>query len=1710
MTTAFYGQKIFGEKFSYEDMELKNGTIILYHANLGDLDRLEEYGGYHYQAEKIEIDYQLDLFNFSLFLDLHLTNPKITIAKVSPEPPPLKMNLKPNAWGLKINYVVQIDGGVLELADYSNNREEYQVLHFDIQGEHQDKGSFQLALMFGEEVKLTNRLNLNLNYDNQSAVVTSQVDQVTIDEIFQTLGFWIDQANQVRKTWNVQTGLVEGSFNLILSKDKEPLTLGEISFKDLNVCHQSLPLKFSLPEAHLSLWEGVRFEQEGTPVLMGNSLVSSILEKNTGHLILKKGAVLQYEKTQGKGWLFKDLVGMVSFKADALSEIQLNGVFDSLGTEEDVEIEGFGRFLTQTNIPDGDLSLKIKHPQSFDARMRWTSNQITSHKQSIHCQLGNFSEIEANLLKDIFSFYYPSVSQFDILEGSFTSNMRLTIDDLHLTDCWLDNFTVKNLQFQDNAKDIYGGCSEISGNFSIQFNQNSPLQTVESQLIVSNGELYQKLSDEREIWLEDFQMQAFIKQGRLQQSLIQGKTCGMDTTFEWNRLSSENICKLFARGKLEHLATMLPKNYQGILEAYQNNPIQISLKGYPKDVGLKLNGSLKIDKDPHPSQDIYFGFDIDLLSNWLHASQQQAANILDEMRLWVDPFSTKAGKQIRKTFPLTSLYRLSKGWFIANKVNLDDFSSFLFSDQQQVNLSGIMNIRGRFNEEAIILHYQGQDICLDKPNLKIEIHEFDQTETNSEYPGLHFFDLRTKNHFGSFSVKKGTCVLKEHGATFEDITGNVSVSNSHLFSSNIQTHSEGVNIATQLDLDWVPGKLFDLFLQVNQIEASALDMRTFISLFNSNLNLFPIEANLFIPEGGGILRWVRRPDWKDFELKVKGEAKHGHYNLDQMPIAFKEGQFSFEYDYNDGTLLLEDIEGYMALQADTEEKTYRVKSDPIRWSPSGNASLPFDIKASDKTKDILHLVGLLDISESGRIDLQLNTKLSHIGKMTFKEAQAIFDDKSIQKLSIKSETDYLAWRDFIDKGLAAYNFKIPGFLQEAHPFLPETVLFGSLIYNPANEKIELLLEELNSPQEESSFKFQGSYQDHRLEVSQLTYRDWNLYATGFTSANQLEIESQFKHISQDFQGSFSGVYDFTSAKFCGNNLYIQGNLEKIAQAYPSINDKGAFKGKIYTSGSFEINFSNYELAADLMLSTHDLAFNEYILVDQDKKSIKLLVNPQNIEIEGIKLFITQNENHLGSFWLQPEKISYNFSERQLSLYQAQFALNPSIFQLPSLRISLGKHLQYLDKLYALSQNNQVLEGQIDLKYSTSYWDICLKLKEGAYQIKEKSHYVKDFSLYADPFKWKAVLEYQLQEQSIWIVGKKEDPNKNMGSLVIYDRIPDSYPTDKLPLSIYWAWDEGLIIQRVGGSFANISAQFARHSSVDSPTNVLLGKVVLHGSEYAKYLPLSLQQLIKKIRLGKGYEISGELSLSKHDLKEFQFEGFLGGKKFECFDYSLQTLKGKVSIHPTQIMISNLKISDPAGELYAKEMLFHQHLGTWSLSIPWVNIQNFSPCLLNRLKADNILKGKPVIIDNLIIKGIKGHLNHPNSFKGVGKIDFHKSQRKTASILEIPAHIISRIGLDMNMLVPEQGSITYEIKEGKIVLNKFIDVYSHDKHCRFYLAKTSTPSYIDFQGNLDIKIKMKQYVLLKFTEPFIISIHGNFKKPNYQFQKKKSKIPKHMF
>ena len=185
-----------------------------------------------------------------------------------------------------------------------------------------------------------------------------------------------------------------------------------------------------------------------------------------------------------------------------------------------------------------------------------------------------------------------------------------------------------------------------------------------------------------------------------------------------------------------------------------------------------------------------------------------------------------------------------------------------------------------------------------------------------------------------------------------------------------------------------------------------------------------------------------------------------------------------------------------------------------------------------------------------------------------------------------------------------------------------------------------------------------------------------------------------------------------------------------------------------------------------------------------------------------------------------------------------------------------------------------------------------------------------------------------------------------------------------------------------------------------------------------------------------------------------------------------------------------------------EMSFEKNKNKWQFLMPLLKIKDLRPSLLKNINQplDEIT---PFLIRELVLKDFKGELGNKNSFSGNGNLHFINSFKRGQSVFDFPADVLSRIvGIDQELLTPVKGTVDFFVKNGKFNLSKLGDSFSEAERSKFFLLDKGQKPYVDFDGNIYINIAMKQYVLFKFTESFVISIRGNLEDPKCNLKKKR--------
>ena len=313
------------------------------------------------------------------------------------------------------------------------------------------------------------------------------------------------------------------------------------------------------------------------------------------------------------------------------------------------------------------------------------------------------------------------------------------------------------------------------------------------------------------------------------------------------------------------------------------------------------------------------------------------------------------------------------------------------------------------------------------------------------------------------------------------------------------------------------------------------------------------------------------------------------------------------------------------------------------------------------------------------------------------------------------------------------------------------------------------------------------------------------------------------------------------------------------------------------------------------------------------------------------------------------------------------------------------------------------------------------------------------------------------------------------------------------MKVDWEYQDRLIIHTVEGECLGLNASFRLEG--DS----LLGSASVNGTDLRMLLPEKIAKVFHELKIGNGFELMGRLSLSE---KGLGFKGILSGKKVELFGFELKNILAQIQWDADHLLITDLKVSDFAGVLKV-DRIYASGEGDlpWTLSIPHILISELRPSLLQEV---GVKMGplSPLVVREIRIDDFHGFVDDGKSYTAKGELHFINSYKREKSIFEIPSDWLSRIiGLDLDLLVPVQGTLRYELHDGYFHFTELQGAFSENKRSEFFLVYKENSPTMDLDWNLNIHIQMKQFVLFKFTEAFIISVFGKLDDPKVKLQRK---------
>ncbi len=440
-----------------------------------------------------------------------------------------------------------------------------------------------------------------------------------------------------------------------------------------------------------------------------------------------------------------------------------------------------------------------------------------------------------------------------------------------------------------------------------------------------------------------------------------------------------------------------------------------------------------------------------------------------------------------------------------------------------------------------------------------------------------------------------------------------------------------------------------------------------------------------------------------------------------------------------------------------------------------------------------------------------------------------------------------------------------------------------------------------------------------------------------------------------------------------------------------------------------------------------------------------------------------------------------------------FSAKKVAFFFPTQRTVIGKgcyscsrkEKQVLDRIEAIPSfirnffGMQACQVEWEADLSAANYKISGTLPEGSYFLGKTPWTCKQLRFLVDKNELYASCLTKWQQEPFWIqVRSSLTENPSLVVMLKEQLDQEGVVLQGKVMSGQFACD------KIQGNFKGISLDLARERSR------YRGRVSVDFEKAKGLLPASIAEKVSSWKIGKGYRCEGLFSLSP-----ISFVGELVAEKFVIFGREFERASAQIDANAQKVAIEGLKVEDVIGFLQIKTLDFSERQGRWSFSAPLVYAKEVKPSLLQPKKKEDM-----AVIKNISIYEVQGILGDTMSLEGNGSLNFVTQNNKGFSFWDIPLSLIKDFGLDASLLTPTMGEVDFYFWGGKCHITDWRNSYSEGKRSQFFLAEAQTDPHLDFNGNWQLDLRMKQNVVWKITEDLIVSIRGNMAKPKYSLKK----------
>jgi hypothetical protein len=1001
----------------------------------------------------------------------------------------------------------------------------------------------------------------------------------------------------------------------------------------------------------------------------------------------------------------------------------------------------------------------------------------------------------------------------------------------------------------------------------------------------------------------------------------------------------------------------------------------------------------------------------------------------------------------QETWNIQNLSFITRGMFETNLISSEFLKFITACNSETWVYEGLLALNGTFSGkslEANILLANGNffsDI------LDIRLNPLSDNSNQIESFATFFMDFQKNDWKLELPLKQALIYEKLRGLNFSETKGCLIVNPKNIELLKCETSLGAIQLAGNLNYK---DQSFDL--TIDSFSATVAEMEKVLEKFKDIVTIeLPFDGLVRNKEGGIALSYNPKDGLETF---LHLELVHGVFDVNSL---FTVSELSFDFAFHSKEKKARVTNLFGKIPSSYHLGGYFINGREIAFSFDGDKHLEFDLRLENQFLDLARIYATFDFEKKR---FSFDKEKTHLFSNNFDEIEISLNDSMLAKdvnLQIDMPLDEInqyfrilcdmkilkeEWGDFIA------NYETQGKNLHVGLNLENEGLFLKL----KTEDLGLSLKKIGKKWEVDEAHFLGIN-----FVGDIEHKDNVLHLRGikaFTPNSSIEFgdgcyNMEEKIISLPILNAVLELHDI-NRHLNDARLNLYGKLE--------IDFSGGLKE------SFAKAFVNLECEKE---GYKIRSLDEWNFVFTFDKGLSLLDSKFAISYDAFEFIfdVSSLSYSIRDQLIQGYKIKTNYGEREINFLSEKTGIDLKEFR----------------------KKTEESFIEIDVEYSKDFFMVSGALNDGVYQVKGRDLNLSDLRFYFDKSQMDLSCALKLPDTCIQFHAKVYPDDLGLTIIEGYELSNDErvfYAEAKL------FTEYGPSIQKIEGNLFGLQFEFLPMNKMDEW--VLLGDVQIDADKLYTHVGPDIKDFIDELKIHKGYELKGEISIKKNALRETFFKGYLKARDFDLAGYVFKTMLSEIFIDRNGVEIKELKISDQGASIQIPKIkLDFSAKGDVFMHIPEVKIDELRPTLLSKRHGKQRLK--PFCIKNMVLHDITGNVGDEKSITGKGNLRFINTFKEGNKLADIPIEIISRLGLDIGLLVPVQGELDFSIRGGKIVFTKLKNSFSESRRSYFYLWN-KTESFIDFDGNMHIDIRMKQYVLFKITELFILSIQGSVDKP----------------